>query len=590
MSNAKISEQEKAQLELEDKAFRELIQIIAIAYQVQDIEYVNNMISNWKNKYKKTLDNATPNFKKKIEQLLNESYSRVVEYILSQIKFKEEKMIKNQRKALQELYNLIRDNYDLETLKNKIKKWESKYPYNSFLKMYQKRIDSMKREKNLEKYAFKQEEAFRDLYYNVANRSGTIEELHSYLKTWEDKYSINNKFTIDQFIKHQSEVKRYVSDDFLISIARKDEHILDETPPQVTDSSLSVQDSAYKSLKSIIKGKNNLYEVFKWVYTYHSIKFNDRYKGLILIAIDRDYSPKYLQQISIPDINITKPTLPFEQYSNIDEIVRYAIISYFNLLLPPNMAISNNYFNKHIREIYYKFEELKHSNISNTSIKEIIPFVTEIPLVNKSEPVTKQASIEEPSETKEDDLSAEKDIVSEVLDTQSKQLTEPTQATVEEPSETKEVNLSAEKVIVPEVLDTQSEQETETIQATVEKPSETKEDNLSEEVIVPQIFDEKPRQEFNSKETIVMGLESNEYSDFYASTHTKPENKINSRTSTNDLTDESIDYTTAVVLLPQFFESINNYRTQARLIDRISTKYSNSKSINYTSTKTRTEE
>ena len=579
MSNAKISEQEKAQLELEDKAFRELIQIIAIAYQVQDIEYVNNMISNWKNKYKKTLDNATPNFKKKIEQLLNESYSRVVEYILSQIKFKEEKMIKNQRKALQELYNLIRDNYDLETLKNKIKKWESKYPYNSFLKMYQKRIDSMKREKNLEKYAFKQEEAFRDLYYNVANRSGTIEELHSYLKTWEDKYSINNKFTIDQFIKHQSEVKRYVSDDFLISI----EHILDETPPQVTDSSLSVQDSAYKSLKSIIKGKNNLYEVFKWVYTYHSIKFNDRYKGLILIAIDRDYSPKYLQQISIPDINITKPTLPFEQYSNIDEIVRYAIISYFNLLLPPNMAISNNYFNKHIREIYYKFEELKHSNISNTSIKEIIPFVTEIP-------VTKQASIEEPSETKEDDLSAEKDIVSEVLDTQSKQLTEPTQATVEEPSETKEVNLSAEKVIVPEVLDTQSEQETETIQATVEKPSETKEDNLSEEVIVPQIFDEKPRQEFNSKETIVMGLESNEYSDFYASTHTKPENKINSRTSTNDLTDESIDYTTAVVLLPQFFESINNYRTQARLIDRISTKYSNSKSINYTSTKTRTEE
>ena len=488
MSNAKISEQEKAQLELEDKAFRELLQIIAIAYQVQDIEYINNMISNWKNKYKKTIDNATPNFKKKIEQLLNESYSRIVEYILSQIKFKEEKMIKKQHKALNELYCLIRDTYDLDTLKNKIKKWETKYPYKSFLKMYQKRIDSIKREKNLENNAFKQEEAFRDLYYGVVNRTGTIEELKDYLRTWEKKYSINNKFTIDQFIKHQSEVKRYVSDDFLISIARKDEHILDETPPQVTDSSLSVQDSAYKSLKSIIRNKNNLYKVFKWVYTYNSIKFNDRYKGLILTAIDMDYSPKYLQQISIPDINITKPTLPFEQYSNIDEIVRYAIISYFNLLLPPNMAVSNNYFNKHLKEIYYKSEKLKHRYINNMSTDKLMLLGKEISLTNE----------------KQNDIK----------------------------------HNSPKEITVPEFNDYESEKEPETILATTNDSSVTKKD-----------------------------------------------------TSSDYLTDNPIDNTTTIILLPEFFGTINNYIEQTELlnsINSISTEY-NSKSLSSLS-KTRNNE
>ena len=164
MSNSKLSPKEQEELnKLENEAIIELYQIIALAHQTQDLDYLDSMISAWKYKYKKILDNPSPDFRKKIEKLLNESYSKVVEYILSQIKLKEEKKIENQRKALRELYKILSDNYDYDIVIDKIKKWETKYPYDSFLKMYQKRIDLAKREKNIEQYAFKQEEAFKDL-------------------------------------------------------------------------------------------------------------------------------------------------------------------------------------------------------------------------------------------------------------------------------------------------------------------------------------------------------------------------------------------------------------------------------------------
>lgn len=375
MSNTKVSKEEKEKLEqLENEAFLELCQIIAIATQAQDIEYLNNMISIWKSKYKNLLDNPSPNFKKRIEFLLNQYYSKIVEFILSQIKFKEEKAIKNQRKALNKLYTIIKDNYDLDTLKSEIKKWEEKYPYDSFLSMYQKRIDAAKKEKNLEENAFRQEEAFRDLYYDVVNRSGTIEELKSYLKRWEQKYSINDRFTIDQFIKHQSEVKRYVSDDFLISIAKTPENILSNATTKVSESNLDAQAVAYNKLKAIIGMRNNLNEVFTWVYKNRNVKFDDRYKELILSATYAQYSPLLLKQLSIPDFDISKNYLPIEQYTNIDEIKRYAIISYFCLLYPANM-ITNNYFNTHIQTIYEKVQNMKvlKAEPENINLQNDIP-------------------------------------------------------------------------------------------------------------------------------------------------------------------------------------------------------------------------
>ena len=132
MSNTKAEKEELKKLE--DEAYFELCQIIAEAMQLQDIELLDYRISSWKNRYKKLLDGlASPEFKKKIEYLLNEYYSSVTQYIYSQIKFKENKKIENQSKALVKLYRIIKETNDLNTLKSKVKEWEKQYPESSFL-------------------------------------------------------------------------------------------------------------------------------------------------------------------------------------------------------------------------------------------------------------------------------------------------------------------------------------------------------------------------------------------------------------------------------------------------------------------------
>ena len=214
--NKKVQEEDLKKLE--DEAYFELCQIIAEAMELQDVNLLNARIASWKNKYKKLLDrpstNSKSDFKKRIEFLLTQYYSEVTKYILSQLKLQEQKKVENQAKALRELYTIIRDTNDYDLLKKKVKKWEEKYPVSGFLKMYQKRIHLYTRDKNLRENAFKQEEAFSDLV-DITKVHGTLDELKNELSLWEEKYSINDKYTIDDFLNHQIEVKRYTSDEFL---------------------------------------------------------------------------------------------------------------------------------------------------------------------------------------------------------------------------------------------------------------------------------------------------------------------------------------------------------------------------------------
>ena len=382
MGNAKESKAEKEELKkLEDKAYFELCQIIAEAMQLQDIELLDYRISSWKNRYKKLLDGlASPEFKKKIEYLLNEYYSSVTQYIYSQIKFKESKKIENQSKALVKLYRIIKETNDLNTLKSKVKEWEKQYPRSSFLKMYQKKIDSYTSTRNLEENAFNQEKAFSDLV-DITKHTSTFEEFSKSREEWEKKYSIHNKFELDDFIKHQSEVKRYTSDEYLHSISREDEVSKENnnsTSAEITElpkapvqsplnkkySDLDKQVVAYASVLAISKKPNNVNEMFKWVYKNNSIKFNDKYKELILSATYLDYSPTYLNKLKVPDLDVGNKSLSYKEFNEMDDIKKYAIISYFNLLLPHGKAISNNFFNSCINTIYAKFEESSHATSS----------------------------------------------------------------------------------------------------------------------------------------------------------------------------------------------------------------------------------
>lgn len=384
MGNAKAEKEELKKLE--DEAYFELCQIIAEAMQEQSIELLDYRIASWKDKYKKLLDNPSPNFKKRIEYLLTEYYSSVTQYIQSQIKFNENKKIENQSKALRELYVIIRDTDDLKTLEKKVNAWKEKYPKDKFLKMYQSKYEHMTSKRNLRENAFDQEIAFKDLI-EITKHTGTFEEFAKEREQWENKYSIHDKFELDDFIKHQSDIKRYTSDEYLHSISRDEEpkensnltasetteapkEAEQEEQPQKVYSDLAKQASAYTALLAISQKPNNVNEMFKWVYKNGSIKFNDKYKELILNATYLDYSPTYLNKLRTPGLNVNNKSLSYEEFKEMDDIKRYAIISYFNLLLPPDKAISNGFFNSCINTVYAKSEKAKYTNSSLNEINQ----------------------------------------------------------------------------------------------------------------------------------------------------------------------------------------------------------------------------
>lgn len=646
MSNAKAQREELKKLE--DEAYFELCQIIAEAMQIQDINLLDQRINNWKKKYKKLLDSSSPasaNFKKRIEYLLNQYYSEITQYILTQIKKQEEKKIENQSKALKKLYKIIKETNDLDLLKKKVKEWEKEYPKSSFLKMYQRRIESYTRTKNLEDNAFDQKKAFFDLYY-MTKLNRTYDEFKEELNKWEDKYSIHNKFELDDFIKNQSDVKRYTSDEYLKSIARVEEKpqtsqavsafveekSLDSSKEDF-NSNLAKQAAAYNALKAIANKPNNIDEIFKWVYKNNTIKFNDKYKERILNETHLDYSPTYLNSLSVPKIDFSG-SLSYEEYKNMDEIKRYAVISYFNLLLPPEQSISNSYFKKYIEVIYRNSTQKPHldtissdaSSLDNTNISkdetlqpkainddissyELLKDGVEISLSQNSLDVN--ASIENHDE---ENLNISKvDNKNEEIEEQNKLELEEIQSKPTDKIITAEECAESDDEIEAEKKQPKSEDKTELIQEqpkhkikSSEEQAEPEYKSKTEEVksnivspditketkseqVLPDITGEiefKPVSPCVTKETesepalpdmteeaILKDESEKELSvkEFNEDSSVYENNKTNQ--------EEDISYDTIIAFSPQFFNMINDYNTQANLITFIDNSVENYMSL-----------
>ena len=546
--------QEENLKKLEDQAYFELCQIIAEAMQYQDVELLNARIASWKTKYKKLLDrpstNSKSDFKKRIEFLLTQYYSEVTKYILSQLKLHEEKKVEKQSKALRELYTIIRDTNDYTLLKKKVEKWKEKYPVSGFLKMYQKRIELYTRDKNLRENAFKQEEAFSDLV-DVTKVHGTLDELKSELALWEEKYSINDKYSIDDFLKHQNEVKRFTSDEFLQSIAREDPNPdnIDKNEVDIAAeynnksfSDLSIQASSYAALLKISKSPNAVNEMFTWVYKNRGVKFNDKYKELILSATYLDYSPKYLNKMAKPKMDMSKSSLSFDEYSNINDIKRYAIISYFNLLLPPEKAVPNDYFNKHIQTIYAKSERARVSDIKEDNAPVINSSVSEIKIV-----------LDQP---------AEETTVSYIASEVALDMEEPLDAKISEPivESTKTDTINNSEI----VLDLSDVEPELTVDIPEPVSDEVQSTDKAEEIAIPETIEDNSITVQNKTnieiEKIHKKEEVSETQDVFEAEES-PEKESNS--------EKALDYTTVVAVSPLFFEAINNYDKQAVLVGHI---------------------
>ena len=587
---------------LEDEAYFELCQIIAEALEYQDVELLDARIAAWKTKYKKLLDrpstSSKSDFKKRIEYLLNQYYSQITQYILNKLKLKEEEKVKNQAKAMRELYRIIKDTNDLDLLKKKVNKWKGNYPVSGFLKMYQKRIELYTREKNLKENAFKQEEAFSRLV-DITKMHRTIDELKDEVELWEKKYSINDKFTIDDFIKHQSEVKRFTSDEFLQSIARDDinSDVIDKNEIDLAEeynnkpySNLSVQANAYATLVAISRSPNNINEMFRWVYKNSHIKFNEKYKELILNSTYLEYSPTYLNKLSKPKLDMSKSSLSFDEYKNMNDIKRYAIISYFNLLLPPDKAISNDYFNKHIQVIYSKSERARVKNQikdDSASIENVIDSGTEVPLIlpDQNTDIDSSIQVEVPNLPDNDKSSYKYDTIT---GTDDKKL-----INVDDNSEANEINVGYEDpksesqnsedlddtkesaYMEPEQndstlgLDTDKEFKPKTLPSEdLDTTNESTDTELEQSNSTLSLDTDK---EFKPKTLPIEDLDTTKEP---TDTEFEQSNSIlnldsDEETLFNDNPEPEFDYDTIVTLSPMFFSAINNYDKQAVLIDHI---------------------
>lgn len=568
---------------LEEQACFELCQIIAEAMQTQNVDLLDQRIAEWKNKYKKLLDGSVPNskFKKKIEFLLNEYYSSVTRYIQEQIKFREYVKIENQSKAIRKLYVIIKETNDLKTLKKKVKEWENKYPYESFLKMYKKKIDIYTSRKHLEDNAFDQEKAFNDLI-EITKINGSFEELKYELSKWEENYSIHDKYELDDFLKNENEVKEYTSDKFLYSISNdydENGNKLDINDGDKNLSSIDKQAEAFAALLAIVNKPNNESKMFEWVYKYRNIKFNDKYKELILSATYLDYSPTFLNRIKVPNTNLSNPSVSLDEYNNIDKLKKYSVISYFNLLLPTGSRITNDYFTTQLLEIYNKSEQVKHSNsfTVETPTEEIevkLPEKEETKNENKIENIDTleendlEIKVEESLTNNENSIEIKLDTPI-IEDTKSVEVEEEPknseEATSEEPIIVKETapieeTIEESKTItetIPEIAPVEEKvEEIENIEkeeTTIEEPIIAKEPASAEEVV------EKPE---TTKEIAPIEKEVKEV---------EKEKVIEEKpATTEEPIEENIEDPVEIISIsPMFFEAVHRHAMQANLIESI---------------------
>ncbi len=581
---------EKDLRKLEDEAYFELCQIIAEAMQLEDINILNSRIDEWKRKYKKLLDrpstSSRSDFKKRIEYLLSQSYLQgIADYILNRLKLKEQKKVEKQAKAIRELYRMIKDTNDYDLLKKKVKKWEEKYPIDGFLRMYQKRIEFYTRDKTIRENSFKQEEAFSGLV-DITKKHATLDELNVMIDEWEKKYSINDKYSIDDFLNHQKEVERFTSDEFLQEIARED-RTMDNAEKSEIDvaseynnksfSDLSVQASSYAALLAISKSPNSINEMFRWVYKNRHIKFNDKYKELILSATYLDYSPTYLNKLAKPDMDMSKSSLSFDEYKHIDDIKRYAIISYFNLLLPPEKAISNDYFTKNVQIVYAKSEKARttskmEEDTSSLHIDDMLNSGLEVSLNKQNDVKLENTGIIE--EIKDDNIieTPEEMVVDKVdIPEIESQEQKPKIEAVIDSSEVEQVSSTAIEDI-KETSDDEAESieknpiEEDSLMADVETSKQNNEESTNMEL--------DSSKDIQSIETTSINSEPKQIPD--TSLEAEMDMSSSSLSAKPVEQENELDYNTVVSISPLFIAAVNNLDKQATIVDHIdsdTTKY-----------------
>ena len=341
----------------EEKAYLELCQIIAEAIQTQDINLLQYRIYEWKRKY--PYEKFSKNLKAKIDYLLNQYYSEVINQILKSIKQRREKKDFNQRKALIKLYKMIKETNDIKELNKKINEWKKEYPVNDFMEMYKKRVKKYTSRKYLEENAFDTNKAFYDLCH-LFKANATYEELKDKVLVWEKDYSIGEQFKVDDFNKKSIEVKRMLDDEYLYSISKEDEK---EDTLRRRKASVAIQAARFEEFMKVIE-KGNMAKIVEWIYKNRNVEFGGFYKEQIITKTSVKFPFSKLENTTLK-LNLNERGLSFCEYQTIDESRRYIITEFIKYLVK-DKKLDYNTFQKE----FNKSQDAKNRNISNHEMIE----------------------------------------------------------------------------------------------------------------------------------------------------------------------------------------------------------------------------
>lgn len=389
-----MSDNTKNQVDNEDlqkQAYFELCQIINLALQNQNIDELKYNIAVWKNKYK-DLKFTSP-YREKILALLNQ-----IPYYIDTIQkeiYELKKILDefNFRKAYQKLYHIIDSSdgiKDIKLLKKKIDEWKSKYDFDKFNDYYKNKIKQITSDAHVSRTAFDQDKAFDELR-DITNKTyrtdnpDDLGDLSKNIEEWQKKYP--QKYNVTKFEKHNSDIKRLTSKEFLHSIVILDIIDSDEKVEESRSNINEFKDvsmpfhntfneqSEYFELAKILKNPKDINSVFNWTYKNRNnvSKFKDpNIIGRILQYSSSTFPIPKKGKVTLHPLNTD---LSFDEFNDIDNIKRTAI-TYFFSSLNNSAALSKgdvDIFNS----IHNKSEESNKIVELNNSMENEYPLLLE---------------------------------------------------------------------------------------------------------------------------------------------------------------------------------------------------------------------
>lgn len=181
--------------EYQEQAIYELMQMMAEAVQMQDLNFLQLVVQIWESKYKADLNKFNSYYKQRLKKLL-EYYEQIVKRLrenpMPQLEFLQAESVSD----LEKIIESAKKHKDLEKLNSELKAWKAKHPQSQFNEIYKQKIESLTNRSKLLSItkAFNQRKAFIELegIIDKAKDHKDLVLLEKDIDTWKGKFKVEN--------------------------------------------------------------------------------------------------------------------------------------------------------------------------------------------------------------------------------------------------------------------------------------------------------------------------------------------------------------------------------------------------------------